>query len=114
MTIPNYRNNSPNRNLSSMSMAGNTTGVIPTKDVIAKVKADLQKKDKREKQVEKVIKEQIEIKRFNIKQLNSRCDEATDKVKEHQRALDAKSRTKFKADLMDAEERIQKRAIQTK
>jgi len=42
--------------------------------VIAKVKADLQKKKDKEKQVEKVLKEQIEIKRYKVTQLNSRCD----------------------------------------
>jgi len=67
MTVPNYRNNSPSRALTSMNMTGGTTGSsIPTKDIIAKVKADIYKKNEREKQVEKVIKEQISIKRYKI------------------------------------------------
>jgi hypothetical protein len=47
MTVPNYRNNSPSRAMTSME--GYATNTIPTKDIIAKVKADLTKKREREK-----------------------------------------------------------------
>lgn len=82
--------------------------------MIAKVKADLQKKKDKEKQVEKVLKEQIEIKRYKVTQLNSRCDEATHKVKDHQRALEAKSKIKFRADLQETDGRISALAIKRK
>jgi len=82
--------------------------------VIAKVKADLQKKKDKEKQVEKVLKEQIEIKRYKIKELNSRCDEAIDKVKDHQRRLEARSKQHYRSDLEDAEGRISALAIKRK
>lgn len=82
MTVPHIRS-SPSRALSQMGTTGQlpNSSAIPTRDIIAKVKADLIKKKEREKQVEKVLKEQIEVKRYNCQKLNERCDEAIDKVK---------------------------------
>ena len=108
MTAPNKRYQSPSRTQSVQGTYASNT--IPTKDIVAKVKADILKKKEREKQVEKVIKEQIDIKRYKVQQLNARCEDALDKVKSNQRALDSKSRKQYSMDLSEAEQRLQKKA----
>jgi hypothetical protein len=41
--------------------------------------------------------------------MNSKCEENYDKVRSHQRLLEAKSKKTFSNDLMAAEERLRKR-----